>query len=72
MADPLSITASTITLLAACTACVKHLNGLARSFRYTLEEILALSNEINNISIVMMKLKAVFRDPAMISELVAL
>lgn len=70
MADPVSLAASVITVISACAACAKQLDGLRRGFRHAPVEILALSNEISDMSVVLTEVKAICQDPAMISKFV--
>jgi hypothetical protein len=71
MTDPLSISVSAITILATCSACVKQLHDFARSFRRAPAEILALSNEINDMSVVVTEVKAAFDDQVTVLKSVA-
>jgi len=70
MTDPLSVTVSVLTLIAACTTCAKQVNSLARGFRDAPREILVLSNEISDMSVVLMEINAICHDPATMSKLV--
>lgn len=72
MTDPLSITVSAITILATCSACAKQLHDFARCFRHAPGEILALSNEISDMSVVVTEVKAAFEDHGTKLKLVVL
>ena len=71
MTDPLSITVSAIAILTTCSACVKQLHDFARCFRHAPAEILALSNEISDMSVVVTEVKAAFEDQVTMSKSVA-
>lgn len=49
MADPLSVTASVLTLLSASTACVQTLQSAIRDWRKAPDEIAQLNNEVVEI-----------------------
>ena len=53
MADPLSVFASVVTLLEAGTKCAKHLRRLVQDFRHADDELTALSNETNDLNVVL-------------------
>ena len=50
MADPLSVTASAIAVLGTGAACAKALLSIIQSIRNAPEELMALSNEVNNVN----------------------
>jgi hypothetical protein len=50
MADPLSVTAGTIAVLGTGAACAKALLSIIQSIRNAPEELMALSNEVNNVN----------------------
>ena len=53
MADPLSATASAITVMLLCVQCTQKLQGLFRSIRDVPNELMALSNESNDLSMIL-------------------
>ena len=70
MTDPLSVTAGAIAVIGVCTTCAKQLDSLRRGFRDAPEEILALSNEISDMTVVLTEVKAIYQDVAITSKLV--
>jgi hypothetical protein len=70
MTDPFSVAVGVITVTAACNSCLKELNSLVQGFRSAPEEILALSNEITDMSVVLTEVKVMCEDPVIISKLV--
>ena len=70
MADPLSAAVSVLAVMGACAACRKQLNNLLRAVRDAPVEILALSNEINDMSVVLTDVEAIRQGQAAISKLV--
>ena len=70
MADPLSIAVSAMTMIGACGACAKQLNDLRRAFRDAPAEILALSNEISDMTVVLTEVNTICQEPAMTLKLV--
>ena len=57
MADPLSATASAITVIALCTQCMKQLRSLICSLRDVPNELVALSNEISDLELILEEVK---------------
>lgn len=52
MADPFSIVASAVTVLQIGTVCAKSLLSIIRSIRDAPEELMVLSNEVNNLNVI--------------------
>jgi hypothetical protein len=59
MADPLSITASALTVLETSSACARILVHIIRGLKNAPAELTALSNEVNDIKVVLYNIKAV-------------
>jgi hypothetical protein len=57
MADPLSILASVVTLMGACSTIAKDSDSLIRKFKDAPDELLALSNEINDFQAVLSEIR---------------
>ena len=53
MADPLSVITSVVTLLDTGTKCAKHLRRVVQDFRHADDELTALSNETNDLNVVL-------------------
>ncbi|KAL9117658.1 MAG: hypothetical protein Q9187_005803 [Circinaria calcarea] len=53
MADPLSGIASVVTILDTGAKCAKHLRRLVQDFRHADDELTALSNETNDLNVVL-------------------
>ncbi|KAI9772789.1 MAG: hypothetical protein M1839_002290 [Geoglossum umbratile] len=64
MADPIT---SVVAVIAACTVCWEKFDSLRQGARYASEEVLALSNEISDMNVVLAEVKAICENPAMIS-----
>jgi hypothetical protein len=62
MTDPLSVAAAAITLVGACTECVKRLKNIIRGLRDAPGEILALLNETNDMSIMLTEVNIICQD----------
>jgi hypothetical protein len=56
--DPLSITASVASLLSFSAACGTHLHKIIHNLRHAPDEILALSNEITDLNLILADLEA--------------
>ena len=59
MADPLSVIAGVVGLLEVGARCGKHLCCLIQDFRHAPDELFALSNEVNDLSVVLMEVESV-------------
>lgn len=59
MADPLSVTASALTVIGASSACANFLLEFIKGLRNAPAELLALSNEVNELKIVLNEIKIV-------------
>lgn len=57
MADPLSILASAVTLVSACTAISRHTIAFIRSLQEAPEELLRLSNEMSDLTTVLNRIQ---------------
>jgi hypothetical protein len=57
MADPLSVLASVVTLMGACSTIAKDSDSLIRKFKDAPDELLALSNEINDFQAVLSEIR---------------
>ena len=53
MSDPLSVIASVISLLDIGTRCATQVQRLLQAFRHAPEELLSLSNEVNDLKVVL-------------------
>jgi hypothetical protein len=53
MADPLSVTASAITVITTCSTCAKNLFDLIQCLRNAPDELQALSNDVNALKAVL-------------------
>jgi hypothetical protein len=60
MADPLSVIASAITILATGAACAKNLLSIIQGIRDAPEELVALSNEVNNLNAIIDEARKVY------------
>ena len=49
MAEPLSVIASVIAVIATAATCAENLSRIIQDIRHAPDELLALSNEINNV-----------------------
>lgn len=58
MADPVSAAASLVTLISFSAGCAKQLSKLIQTFRHAPEEILALSNEVNDLNVILAQVEA--------------
>lgn len=59
MADPLSVASGLVAVIGASTACAKQLSAIVRSYRDAPGEILALTNEVSDMSVVLTEMTAV-------------
>jgi hypothetical protein len=59
MADPLSVTASALTVIEVSSACAKILLQIIQSHRAAPAQLVALSNEVNDIKTVLDDIKTV-------------
>ena len=57
MADPLSATASVITVIALCAKCTKGLHSRLQSLCNGPSELMAINNELNDLSIIFEDIK---------------
>jgi len=64
MADPLSITASIIAVLTTCVACTKGLRNIIEGIRDAPEELMVLSNEVQNLNAIIIESRNVYRSLA--------
>jgi hypothetical protein len=55
--DPFSVTVGALTLVSLSAACVKETGSLVRAFKHAPDEVLALSNEINDFHLVLSQVK---------------
>ncbi len=62
MADPLSATASILTLIGPCTASAKTIYALIQSFRHVSDELSQLSNEVNDLNLVLTEVEVACRN----------
>ena len=61
MADPFSVAASAITLIGISSNCAKCLFDLIQHLRYAPAELQALSNEVNDLKVVLHQIRDVCR-----------
>ena len=59
MSDPLSLIASVVTVLDSGTKCAKYLRRLVRDFRHAENELIALSNETNDLNTILAEVERI-------------
>ncbi|MCJ1230828.1 hypothetical protein MMC12_007502 [Toensbergia leucococca] len=62
MSDPLSVIASVVALLDTGSKTAKHLRRLIHHFRHADDELIALSNEVNDLCLVLTEVERTSQD----------
>src|SRR5262249_28473037 len=68
MANPLSITASVLTLLSACTTCVRDVHLVISSLKHAPDEVISVANGLTDLTAVLDAVKLACDDGKLAGE----